>query len=203
MQSSGLAEHIAWLKDYNREMEDLVEELTAERQARLREPDATSQRLLALREEIAEWRRESDRRRESTGDEPVTSRDRSRRSRQPIRRLLRGRIWDVDASEVISRNTEAFERFRKSMDSNTAVLQELASVAREQAEMAKQQAAIAKEQAKAATEQTRSSQRQSEAMRVLVVELKQHGEQLKHDRHALTGAFADVAAEIRGWRNGR
>ena len=76
-------------------------------------------------------------------------------------------------------------------------------MAKQQAEIAKEQAAAAREQAKAARDQTRSFQHQSEAMRVLVVELKQHGLQLRYDRDALTGAFADLAAEIRGWKNGR
>lgn len=210
MQSLELTETTTWFQDYSRELqdhdrelEDLIEELEAEQQARLRGPDPTSQRLLALREEIAEWTRESARARELARHEPVASSDRSRGGRPPIRQLLRGRIQDVETSELISRNTEAFERFRQSMDSNTAVLQELVSAAKEQAEMAKQQAAAAKEQAKGARDQARSFQRQNEAMTVLVVALKQHGEQLKYDRDALTGAFADLATEIRGWSNGR
>jgi chromosome segregation ATPase len=203
MQPSELAETTMWFQDYrreiqdyrgeiqnyNRELDDLIEELIADQQARLREPDPASQRLLAVREEIAEWRRESARERELARHEPVTSSDRSRGSRHPIRQLLRVQIRDVETSELISRNTEAFERFRESMDTNTAVLRELVTAAREQA--------------KAARDQARSFQRQHEAMTVLVVELKQHGELLKYDRDALTGAFADLASEIRGWKNGR
>jgi hypothetical protein len=198
MQLSELSE-VTWrLDDHDRELRYLREDLTAERQARhatAREADI--HRIEAWRREIrGESRTAASPWASSRRHEPVASSDRSRRSRQPIRRLLRGRIRDVEASELISRNTEALERFRESMDRNTEVLGELASAAREQAQ-------VAKEQAKAVRQQTRSFDRQSDAMRVLVVNLKEHGEKSKYDRDALTGAFTDLAAEIRGWNDGR
>jgi chromosome segregation ATPase len=198
MQPLELSE-VTWrLDDHDQELRYLREDLTAERQARhaaAREADI--QRIEAWRREIrGESRTAASPQASSRRHEPVASSDRSRRSRQPIRRLLRGRIRDVEASELISRNTDALERFRESMDRHSDAADRHAEAADRHAEAAERLEAAANDEAKA-------FRHQSDVMRALAANLEAHGEMLDRRGDALLGAFANLAAEIRGWRNER
>lgn len=212
MQSAELSD-VPWRLDaHDRELRYLREDLTYERRARLAsENDASFQRIQALRREIQGWRREpKPSRTKATRHEPVASSERNRRDERPIRRLLRGRIRGMEIGDLMSRNTEAFERFRESMDGHAEAADRHAEAAKgqtvaakEQAEAAKRLEKVAQEQIEVAKEQARAFHNQSDVMRALVVDLKNHGDQLERDRKALTGSFADLAAEIRSWREER